>query len=100
VEELDVTTVREATRHYGEATDDAPTGDPADAVGRLFALTLPAPQRDALVTAARDHDVAVADTGRKVVLGGSAAALTALADAVEEPSGLVDALTRVREGCR
>ncbi len=98
VEELDVTTVREAQRQYGEAGEDA--GTPETAVARMFALDLPADARDTLLTAAHDYDVAVADTGRKVILGGPASALTALADTIDEPPELTTAMTRVREGCR
>jgi len=99
VEELDVTTLRDAQRHYSEASEDV-VGAPAAAVSRVFALDLPADQRTALANAATEYDIAVADTGRKVVVGGPATALADLADAVTEPPALADALIRVREGCR
>jgi dihydropteroate synthase len=99
VEELDVTTVREAQRHYA-GTDDESDSNPEQAVARLFALDLPVEARDRLVTAATEYEVSVTDTGQRVVLGGPAAALLALADSLEGPPPLLDALARVREGCR
>jgi dihydropteroate synthase len=97
VEELDVTSVREATRHLTDADQPA---DPGATVSRLFALDIPGPAREALAAAAADTDAVVANAGESVLLGGPVATLRELAETVREPSALVDALTGVRKGCR
>jgi dihydropteroate synthase len=97
VEELDVTSVREATRHL---TNGDPSAEPDAAVSRLFALEIPGSAREALLRAAADTDAVVADAGASVMLGGPVSTLRELANTVEDPPALVDALDGVREGCR
>ncbi|MEF8907640.1 MAG: dihydropteroate synthase [Haloarculaceae archaeon] len=97
VEELDVTAVGEAERQFEAVDGDA---DPARAVARSFALTLPGEARERLRAAARDSGVVVAGAGDRVVLAGTVAAIRSLAGTVEEPPALVAALDRVREACR
>ncbi len=97
VEELDVTTVREATRHLTNA-ESAP--DSGETVSRLFALDIPAPARQSLAAAARDTGAVVADTGQKALFGGPVSTLLELTETVREPTALADALDGVREGCR
>ena len=93
VEELDVTTVREADRYVEE--------DPERAVARVFALDgLPETARDRLAGLADEHGAVVATAGSTTILGGTVTTLLAVADSVDEPPALVDALGRVREGCR
>jgi dihydropteroate synthase len=97
VEELDVTSVREATRHLADVD---PPADPTGTVSRLFALEIAGQAREALVAAAADTDAVVAEAGASVLLGGPVATLTELAETVHEPPALADALAGVREGCR
>ena len=97
VEELDVTSVREATRHL---TDADPPADAEATVSRLFALEIPGPARDALAGAAADTDAVVATAGQSVLLGGPVSTLLEIAETVAEPPALVDALAEVRQGCR
>jgi dihydropteroate synthase len=97
VEELDVTTVREATRYL---TSTESSLDAGATVSRLFVLDIPASARQSLVAAAGDTDAVVADTGRKVLLGGPVSTLLDLTETVQDPPALADALGAVREGCR
>jgi dihydropteroate synthase len=94
VEELDVTTVREAHRQFATETTDDPT--PEAAVSRIVALDLPVAARRALRAAVAKSDAVVATAGDRTVLGGTVAALDSLADSVSEPPALVDALAQVR----
>ena len=94
VEELDVTTVREAHRQFATETTDDPT--PEAAVSRIVALDLPVAARRALRAAVAKSDAVVATAGDRTVLGGTVAALDSLADSVSEPPVLVDALAQVR----
>jgi dihydropteroate synthase len=96
VEELDVTTVREAERYLA---DDAGDADPESAVSRLFALDLPPAARRELGAVAPEHDVLVADGAERTVIGGPVAALRSLAAAVEEPAELAESLAEVRDAC-
>jgi dihydropteroate synthase len=101
VEELDVTAVREARRQFaGGHPDVAVEGDPEATVARLFALDIPAAATKTLREAAADTDTVVASTGKRTLLGGQVSALRSLAATVSDPPALVDALSRVREGCR
>jgi dihydropteroate synthase len=94
VEELDVTTVREADRHIAD-------GDPERTIARVFALDgLPEAAGTRLAALADEHGAVVATAGPTTILGGTVATLLAVADSVDEPPALVDALGRVREGCR
>ncbi|WP_302080907.1 dihydropteroate synthase [Salinibaculum rarum] len=98
VEELDVTTVREATRHLTDSDGDPSAADAT--VSRLFALDIPASARESLVAGTRETDAVVADTGQKVLLGGPVSTLLELTDRIRGPPALADALDGVREGCR
>jgi dihydropteroate synthase len=102
VEELDVTTVREASRHLGTVEADA---DPSRTVGRLFVLEgLSGEARTRLADAAADTDALVTTAGQgdpdQVVLGGPVATLGELADRVSAPADLREALARLEGGLR
>ncbi|MFC7134060.1 MULTISPECIES: dihydropteroate synthase [Salinibaculum] len=101
VEELDVTTVVEAQRHFAGGPSDAEVAvDPEAGVARLFALDLSPEARKSLRGAVAETGAVVAAAGTRMVLGGSVADLRAVAERVTGPPELVDALARVREGCR
>jgi dihydropteroate synthase len=95
VEELDVTTVSEVGRHIDDGLAES-------AVSRVFALALPEEARDALVAAVDErHDsLVIVDSGRKSILGGLVSDLRGLAEELDHPPALAEALDRVREGCR
>jgi dihydropteroate synthase len=98
VEELDVTTVREAGRHLdagGGETGD--TGrDAAGAVFRMVAIEgLSDAGRQRLREAIEETDLVLASAAGRVVLGGSVADLQRLADEVSEPDGLAAALDKL-----
>jgi dihydropteroate synthase len=102
VEELDVTTLREAERNLdpegrqGTAAD--PGSSPAAAVSRMVALRgLSARSRDRLAAATEESDIVAASVGERVVLGGTVAQLHGLADRVSEPPELASVLGRLRE---
>ncbi len=101
VEELDVTTVQEASRHLagGDTETDGDTR-PEATVGRLFALDVSADARAILREAAAGTDAVVAAAGTRTILGGTVATLQSLATEITEPPELADALQRVREWCR
>jgi len=98
IEELDATTVPEVRRHLTRVGGD---GDRAGtAVSRAFELDgLSARSRERLREAVRDRDAVVAGDD-PLLLGGSVAALLALADAVEQPPELAGALLALSEGYR
>jgi len=119
VEELDVTTVGEATRHVeavsgthprrhsGAETDLDPSteadpgaeanldADPGRAVGRSFALELPPAARDRLREIAGEELLVVGED--PIVLAGPVAALRSVTERVRRPPDLVAALDSVRE---
>jgi dihydropteroate synthase len=98
VEELDVTTVREAERHLDPDGRQGAETDPAAAVSRMVTLRgLSADSRDRLTVAVEDTGLVAAAVGDGVVLGGSVAELRALADRVTEPPELAGRLARLRE---
>ncbi|QDX41128.1 dihydropteroate synthase [Salarchaeum sp. JOR-1] len=85
VEELDVTTVREAKRHLEQ--HDGATEDAAGSVSRAFSVRgLTAADRDTL-TAAASAAGAVATGDETVFLAGTAASLETVADAVADGAG-------------
>jgi len=94
VEELDVTTVREAGRYFADTGADG-----TRAVSRVFALRdLDTAATERLREAAAGVDVAVATAGESVFLGGSVAGLRALADRTQAPDAVAEALSRERTG--
>jgi dihydropteroate synthase len=98
VEELDVTTVREAERAIDPDGRGDVEVDPSAAVSRMVALRgLSTESRDRLATATDDSDLTAASVGERVVLGGSVAELRALADRVSGPADLSSSLERLRE---
>ncbi|MFB6233182.1 MAG: dihydropteroate synthase [Haloarculaceae archaeon] len=123
VEELDVTSVREARRHLDTAAtvgdgrervgtdgggpvgvgtlgDDAGTPDVrADrTVSRMVALAgLSARARRRLARVVEETDLVVASAGDRVVLGGSVDSLRGLAGRVSQPPDLVRTLAPLRE---
>jgi dihydropteroate synthase len=98
VEELDVTSVREATRHLTDG--DGVASDPEATVSRLFALDVSPTARTALADAVAGTPAIVADAGGNVLLGGPVSTLSELVETVREPPELTDALADVRAGCR
>ncbi|GAA0656984.1 dihydropteroate synthase [Salarchaeum japonicum] len=85
VEELDVTTVREAERHLDE--HEGATADAARSVSRAFSVRgLTDADRDTLVAAASAAG-AVASGDETVFLAGTVASLETVADAVEDGAG-------------
>jgi len=94
VEELDVTTVREAGRYFADTGADG-----TRAVSRVFALRdLDTAATERLREAAAGVDVAVTTAGESVFLGGSVAGLRALADRTQAPDAVAEALSRERTG--
>jgi len=100
VEELDVTSVREAQRHLDVVGDDSERVSPSAArsVSRLVAIEgLSASARTRLQEAVEGTDVVVAGAGGRIVLGGLLPDLRGLTERVSQPARLADALERIRD---
>jgi len=100
VEELDVTTVREATRYLGTAGEDGGSerGGAGRAVARTVRLSgLSPPARRELRALAADHGLIVAETGPDVVLAGPVDALESLCDADLEDPDLAAVVPVIRD---
>ena len=89
VEELDVTTVAEASRNLDGADAEA-------AISRLFALDLADPAREELRRLAAEAGVVVADTGERAVVGGTVEQLRKLTESDPESPELRDVLDRLQ----
>ncbi|MFC7165585.1 dihydropteroate synthase [Halospeciosus flavus] len=90
VEELDVTTVREAERHLERVGGDV--GAASDAVARAFVVRdVPTDVRQTLVGAADDAG-AVCTGDRELLLAGTAGEISAVSDALSGESGRFDVL--------
>jgi dihydropteroate synthase len=112
IEELDVTTVREAARHLAPGPDGEvatatrtgqDTGGPAEAaetVSRLVGVGDLAPdEREILAARARDRGLVVARAGDRLVLGGSVAALQSLEADPGDPPEIAAAAAGIRTVC-
>jgi dihydropteroate synthase len=96
VEELDVTTLREARRHLDPDDDGEPRAEAA--VSRVVALHgLPAAARDRLASALDGTDLVAATAGDRVVVGGRLADLHSLADRVSDSNDPVPAFEGLRD---
>ncbi len=99
LEELTVDTIDDLARHLDSF--DAPKADPGVAIGRAFVMeALPPAARTSLVEHAAERDLLCVTDGQRVLLGGTASTLSALADETEDSAPLSRALSRVKAACR